>query len=176
MICTQLNVQYFYNVRELTLYVTDNWPENSIEYLSTIMDLSHIFKLSLNSDPDEYSVQSAVILITNLMERAQNLQSLVILHPLSCNMGWICSKISNKVKHLEIDLLDARNYVKGNFISLHHLSSITLKAFKRYNDSIPFIEKTNWTFDRTTLSISSWRGQSHNNLFKTEHDAKRVKF
>jgi hypothetical protein len=174
----QSNIQYFCNVKELTLYIKDSWPKNSIEYFSMIIDFSHLIKLSLNSDLDENSVNNAAILITGLIERAHNLQSLVISYPLSyqLNMEWIYTIVSNKIKHLEIDLFN-RRYTNEFLSRLDHLSSITLiMALKNYNDYISFLEnKKNNTFRKKNSSISLWLGRDQNDLFKMKYDVKRVK-
>jgi hypothetical protein len=143
-----------------------------------IIDFSHLIKLSLNSDLDENSVNNAAILITGLIERAHNLQSLVISYPLSyqLNMEWIYTIVSNKIKHLEIDLFN-RRYTNEFLSRLDHLSSITLiMALKNYNDYISFLEnKKNNTFRKKNSSISLWLGRDQNDLFKMKYDVKRVK-
>jgi len=169
-------------VRELKLCVKDDWPQNSIEYLSIIIDLSHLTKLSLNSEFDVNSVRNAATIITKLIERTHHFQSLVISYPLSyllCeyNMEWIYTKISNKVKHLELDLYNV-NHMKICLSQLHHLSSVTFMLISiTYDVFIRCLKenKKNYVLRKNGLSISLWFDRNHDDLFRMKYDVKRVK-
>ena len=97
---------YFSNINELTLCITDKWPQDTTEYLSHTINLSYLTTLSLNSEPNEYSMLNAAILLYHLFERAVNLRSLSLAYPLSHlvyqpNMEWLFTMISNRIKHLK---------------------------------------------------------------------------
>jgi len=164
------------------LCVTDNWPQNSIEYLSIIIDFSHVSKLSLKSDLDENSINNAAILMNDLMARIHNLQSLVISYPLSYflyqhDMEWIYPLTSSKVKHLEIDLFK-NNYKRVPLSQLHHLSSVTFKLILvNYDEFISYLKenKINYTLRKNDSSISLWLDQNQDELLRMKYDVKRVK-
>ncbi len=162
--------------------VADNWPQNSIEYLSKLINLSNLIKLSLNSEFDVNSIKNAATIIIKLIERTHHLESLVISYPLSyllCeyNMEWINTMISSKVKHLVIDLYNI-NHMKIFLSQLDHLSSVTFMLISiKYDVFIRYLKenKRNYVLRKNGSSISIWFDRNHNDLFRMKYDVKRVK-
>jgi hypothetical protein len=121
----------FRNVTNLTLGNDGDWPKNSLELLSTILDLSRIVKLSLSVNFIPENTPSAVSNIIALLNQASNLRSLVLLDywapdNLMARMKAICSMITPNIKHLQIRVknLDDIKYILER---LEHLTSVTFE-------------------------------------------------
>jgi hypothetical protein len=99
----------FSNLEELTLHITDEWPPGSLRFLSTLIDLSHLNKLSLHINNSFYSHVESRAGFDTLLKLARNIRSLTIL--VSVHYGYIddcnieiCSVASDNVKHLTLSV------------------------------------------------------------------------
>jgi hypothetical protein len=99
----------FSNLDELKLYIIDQWPLGSLRFLSTLIDLSHLNKLSLHINNSFYSHAESRAGFDTLLKLARNIRSLTIL--VSVHYGYIdnrnieiCSVIPDNVKHLTLSV------------------------------------------------------------------------
>jgi len=121
----------FRNVTDLSLGNDDEWPENSLKFLSTILDLSRIVKLSLSVNFLPEHMLNTVSNINLLLNQASNLRSLLLFDywtPENCmeRMKTICSIISPNIKHLQIRVKDL-NDIKYILEQVEHLTSVTFE-------------------------------------------------
>ncbi|CAF2742772.1 unnamed protein product [Rotaria sp. Silwood2] len=121
----------FRNVTNLTIDNTSEWPRNSLQFLSTILDLSHITILSLSVNFIPEHMLNTVANINILLSKASNLHSLLLYDywtPDNCmkRMKTICSIISSNIKYLKIRVknLDDIKYILEH---VDHLTSVTFE-------------------------------------------------
>ena len=139
----------FPNLIRLTIDVDQEWSLECIQYLSTIIDLSRLEKLTFNPDLNIQCIRNTIDSISILMELAYNLNTLAI-HPFSSyngieNMETICKIIPKHIKYLEITVQDLDTM---KIILNHHqyLWSLTLLASS--NRSMPWSDFLNELINR----------------------------
>ncbi|UJR26088.1 hypothetical protein I4U23_007434 [Adineta vaga] len=150
----------FRNVINLTLTSDGDWPKGSLRFLSTILDLSRIQKLSLSinflSEHTTYMVSNIIL----LFKQASNLRSLLLYDfwapdNFMTRMETICSMISSNIKHLQIRVknLDDIKYI------LEQLKDLTSVTFE-YAQFLT-INRDEFIQSLTYLNrpISSWNSQ-----------------
>jgi hypothetical protein len=125
------NSVIFRNVVNLKLGNDGQWPKYSLQYLSTILDLSHIIKLSLSVNFIPEYMSSTVLNLNLLFNQAFNLRSLFLYDywtPVNCiqRMEVICSIISSNIRHLQIRVKDFED-IKYILERLEHLTSVTFE-------------------------------------------------
>ena len=163
----------FRNVTNLILGNDGEWPENSLQFLSTIIDLTHITKLSLSVDfIPEYTLNT-VSNITLLLNQAPNLRSLLLFDywtPDNCmkRIKTICSMISQNIKHLQIRVKDI-NDIKYILEQLEHLTSATFQYAQMLT-----INRHEFTQFLTYLQRYSSLWDSQNTLYVWLGDKKKV--
>jgi len=118
-------------VINLTLVNDGEWPKNSLRFLSTILDLSHIVKLSLSVNFIPEHMLNTISNINILLNQALNLRSLLLFDywtPENCmkRMKIVCSMISPNIKHLQIRVKDLDD-IKYILERLEHLTSVTFE-------------------------------------------------
>ena len=115
----------------LTLGNDGEWPKNSLRFLSTILDLSHIIKLSLSVNFIPEYMLNIISNLNILLNQASNLRSLLLFDywtPDNCmtRMKTICSMITSNIKHLQIRVKDFDD-IKYILERLEHLTSVTFE-------------------------------------------------
>lgn len=122
---------FFPNIKSLTLGNDDEWPSSAQRFLSTILNLSQITKLSLsvNFFPDYSS--NTISHINSLLSQTSNLHSLILYDywtPENCSkrLPTVCSLIRSNIKHLQLRVKDL-NDITYILDRLGHLTSITFE-------------------------------------------------
>ena len=121
----------FRHVRDLKLGNDGEWPKHSLEFLSTIVDLSQLIKLSLSVNFIPEHMFHTISQIKLLFNQTSNLRSLLLYDywtPENCmkRMETLCSIISPNIKHLQIRVKDF-NDIKYILERLEHLTSVTFE-------------------------------------------------
>lgn len=128
-------------MNKLMLCVDDEWPTDSVEHLSTFIDLSCIVELTISIDfcPEflSYSLDNLIY----LFKQTCHLQFLTI-DSSTIDGEYVCSIVPDYVKHLQVSIKnidDMKIIIKG----LKHLSSITFEHFNRSklssSDFVPWL-------------------------------------
>ncbi|CAF3585627.1 unnamed protein product [Rotaria sp. Silwood1] len=145
----------FPNVTELTLMIDKQWPIDSIEHLSTILNLSNLQTLHLNFQCECKFAVNLDVEIDTLFKRACNLRSVQI----NCNdsermklitLNAICLKLPRHIKHLDTDITyvnDAKLILEG----AEHLSNVTF----RHSDAISTSNEHNHAHRASTTRAPS---------------------
>lgn len=150
--------------------ITNDFSNGSIDYLSSLIDFSHLDTLSLTLDLSEQSFKNIGIIINTLLDRTYNVQSIHLYSTRSKNfieyLQIISPMISNQVKQLTVtvDIENARE-IQWILDRFEKFSSIT---FRSKNSSLQFdqiIEELNrrgrdFTYDNKCGTWSSfWFGK-----------------
>ncbi|CAF4651152.1 unnamed protein product [Rotaria sp. Silwood1] len=122
---------FFRNVTNLTIDNTSEWPQSSLQFLSTILDLTRITRLSLSVNFIPEHMLNTVANIKLLLSKTSNLHSLLLFDywtPDNCmkRMKTICSIISSNIKHLKIRVKDIDD-IKYILEHIEHLTSVTFE-------------------------------------------------
>ncbi|CAF3335523.1 unnamed protein product [Rotaria sp. Silwood1] len=122
---------FFRNVTNLTIDNTSEWPQSSLQFLSTILDLTRITRLSLSVNFIPEHMLNTVANIKLLLSKTSNLHSLLLFDywtPDNCmkRMKTICSIISSNIKHLKIRVKDIDD-IKYILEHTEHLTSVTFE-------------------------------------------------
>ncbi len=122
---------------EVTIVITNQFSNGSIDCLSTLIDFSLLDTLSLTLDLCQQSLKNILTIINNLLDRVCNIQSIKLhspryFNPTEC-IEAICSMLSNRVKHLTVDSTRT-DQVQLILDRLENFSSIT---FRLTDDSRP---------------------------------------
>jgi hypothetical protein len=155
----------------LTLTINREWSSDSIECLSTLIDLSHLTTLGLYVDFDHISVSNTINNIGYLFEQACNVRSLTLSNSfcsgnLNMKIEDLCSIIPHHVKHLDIYDMDLDD-IKILLTRLKHLSSITFV----FLFDMPFSptevigwlsQRIDFTYLVDNCSLSIWLGNNIN--------------
>jgi hypothetical protein len=97
------------NVDELTLRIGSEWPLGSLRFLSTLIDLSHLSKLTLKIDNSFNLRSESAGNIDKLLKLMPNIRSIKALtssgyvNNNEYNMK-ICSLLGNNVRHLTLSI------------------------------------------------------------------------
>jgi hypothetical protein len=155
--------------------VDQEWSSECIQYLSTLLDLSRLDKLTFNPDFNPTYIRNTLHNINILMELVYNLNTLA-LHPYSSYdstiiMENICTIIPHHIKHLEVTIKDI-DTMKIILDHHEHLWSLTLLASS--DRSMPwseFIEelinrKKDFVHWESYYSLRIWFGH-HTSFFKS---------
>ncbi|CAF3599228.1 unnamed protein product [Rotaria sordida] len=154
---------------QLTIDVDQEWSKECVEFLSKIIDLSRLDKITFNPDLNPNSIHNTLNNIHILMKLAYNLSTLAI-HPYSSyndiiNMEIICSMISHHIKYLELTIRDI-NSMKVILDHHEHLWSLTLLASSdRSTPWSDFIDeliyrKKDFVYWQSYYSLHIWFGQT----------------
>ncbi len=151
--------------------ISGKWSFNSIEYLSTLIDLSHLTTLGLYVDFDYCSMSNIVNNIGCLLKQTYNVRSLTLSNSfcggnLNMMVEDLCSIIPHYIKHLDIYDMDL-NDIKILLTQLKHLSSITFVFFFDMPFSPTEIiewlsQRMNFTYLVDNCSLSLWLGNNIN--------------
>jgi hypothetical protein len=151
--------------------VDQEWSSDYVQYLSTLLDLSRLDKLSINPDLNTKSIHNTIENINILMGLVNNLNTLAI-HPYSSYDGIIiieniCAIIPDHIKYLEVTVKDI-DTMKMILDHHKHLWSLTLLASS--DRSMPwseFIEelinrKKDFVYWESYYSLRIWFDQTKN--------------
>lgn len=154
---------------KLTIDVDEDWSLDCIEYLSTIIDLSRIEKLTFNPDFHPQLFPSTLEHINTLLTLTTHLHTLVI-HPFSSDDNTInpenlCALIPHRIKYLEVTIRDIET-MKLILDHHPHLWSLTLLAFS--DRSLPWSEfleeltnrKKDFVYWESYYSLRIWFDQT----------------
>ncbi len=160
------NNTIFPKVDVLTLNVGYQWPLGSLRFLSNLIDLTQLVKLSLKIDNSFYYYPELTINIDKLLKLAHNIRSLTIsissryTDILDNNMK-ITSLVNNNVKHLTISVSTV-DQMQMIIHQLKYLSSIKFEyTNNNYDHSemhLAWLERENgyYTYRLNNSSICMW--------------------
>jgi hypothetical protein len=102
-----IDQRLFRNVTELRLEIDGDWPKNSLEFLSTTIDLLHITKLYLSVNFFHEYMPSIVHGIHRFLEHAFNIHTLSLFDYWAPDHGTttmetVWAMITSNIKHLQI--------------------------------------------------------------------------
>lgn len=125
------NQVFFPNVTNLILGNDGAWLSDSQRFLSSILDLSKISRLSLSVNFFPEYLSKTVSNITILFSHTSNLRSLLLYDywtPENCTkrLNTICSLMTTNIKHLQIRVKDL-NDIKYILEEVDHLTSVTFE-------------------------------------------------
>jgi hypothetical protein len=161
----------FTKLTDLTLTISGKWSVDSIEFLSTLIDLSHLTTLGLYVDFDYCSMSNIINNIRYLLQQTYNVRSLTLSNSfyggnLNMVVGDLCHIIPHHIKHLDVYDMDI-NDIKILLTRLKYLSSITFVFFFDMpfspNEIIKWLsERTDFTYLVDNSSLSLWLGKDIN--------------
>ncbi|CAF0772475.1 unnamed protein product [Adineta steineri] len=134
----------FRNVTDLTLIINQQWPIDSIEYLSTIVNLSNLDKIYLNFQCKCDFVRSLDAEMKVLFKRAWSLRSLQIIFRNRTAINWITGSAVGLKQNLDISSGHSRNpvslYVSGFAVKCRYedLQEIFGRYGRIVDISVPF--------------------------------------
>jgi hypothetical protein len=138
----------------------EQWPIDSLQFLSPLLDLTHLVKISLkiyfNTDYASYTI-TAIIGLLKEMPNIHTLQSC----NRTINSEIICAIIPRHVKHLKVKI-DRIKDMKMILEQLHHLSSVIFQYPVCTLDYPTYIVK--WLKQRRK-SFTFWCNLSHIHLW-----------
>ncbi|CAF1200220.1 unnamed protein product [Rotaria sordida] len=123
---TSASYTLFRKLNKLLLFIDNEWPIGSIEYLSTFIDLSYIVELLISIDFDPKSVSNKLTNITHLLKQTLNLHTLTIDSSLTSAEN-ICLLVPDHIKHLQVSVKNIDD-TKLIIEQLKHLSSVTFET------------------------------------------------
>ncbi len=153
----------FNRVIKLLVRLNGDWPNSTLELLSSLIDLSTISEIELSIDFTRGNVLKTTAGIVALLEKTTNVRSLII----PCRTAMvqtIYSIVSERVQHLQIIVKSVED-MKIILKQFTHLSSVTFK-FSQYS-TISITEIVEWltattrdfTYQSTKSSVSFWLGK-----------------
>lgn len=158
----------FRHVNELILTIDNQWPSGSLRYISNLIDLSKIEKLTLTIG-DSFPVSSESVLnikkLFQLIKKNHSLKlSLASRFNISINDFYftsICPIIPNHVKHLTIQI-SKTNQMRTVIEQMKYCSSIRFE-YTYYSDQSSQIhmdwlarENNNHSYRMEQTSLSLW--------------------
>jgi hypothetical protein len=158
----------FSRVTKLSLLVTNHFSNGSIDYISSLIDLSHVETISVTLDLSEESCNAIQMVLRTLFDLTFNLQSLHFcstrLENLTRYWKIMSLIIPKRVKHLIFDIV-ATNEVQWIIDTFENFSSITFQS--KASDMSIFINifdgiKTkgkDFTFYKNSEYVSFWFGE-----------------
>lgn len=157
----------FCKLTDLTLTISGKWCFNSIEFLSTLIDLSCLTTLGLYVDFDSSTVSNFINNIGYLLQQTYNVRSLTLSNSfygghLNMKVEDLCSIIPPYIKHLDIYDMDLHD-IKLLLTRLKYLSSVTFVFFFDMpfspNEIIEWLsDKMSFTYLVDNCSLSLWLG------------------
>ena len=130
---------YFRNLSKLLVDIDDEWPINSVEFLSSFINLSNIVNMTIRLNLSiEYDFEK-LRHVTHFFDQTSHLQSLVIDNP-EISAETICSLVPHHVKHLQVTTSSIQD-MKLLTEQMVYLWSITFEAFDAEDLKI---ELSNW--------------------------------
>lgn len=145
--------------------ITNDFSNNSINYLSSLIDFSHLDALSLTLDLSDQSFKNITSVMNNLFDQTYNIQSIDISSTRSKNLvnylEIIFPMIPNQVKHfiVEIDTVRDIDWISPR---LEKFSSIVLKSKTDYQSNyeriIQEFEKQgrDLTYYKASMCLNIW--------------------
>ncbi len=140
----------FPKLDELTLRLTDQWPLGSLRLLSSLINLSHLAKLSFEIDHSFDYYSETISNIGLLMKLTHNVHSLRLMTTSYYRCGTdyyvkICSVVPDHVRHLTVlvstvdemqivvQRLKHRSSIKFQHRNYHYASDMYVAWFKHEN-------------------------------------------
>jgi hypothetical protein len=148
--------------------ITNDFSNGSIDYLSSLIDLSHLDTLSLTLDLCEQSFKNISTIINTLFNQTYNVQSIDLrstrLKNLIEYLKIICPMISKQVKHLTVDI-GSTNEMEWILDRFENFSSITFQAKMHYSPQFDQViqgfnrKRRDFTFYKDYMHLSFWFGK-----------------
>ncbi|UJR19674.1 hypothetical protein I4U23_022809 [Adineta vaga] len=172
----------FCKATKLFVDLADDWPFISLNYLSVLIDLSHLVEIDFNSCSPIILNTNVLFDIITLIQQAPNLSSLLIGQHFAYGYGLstedICCIISRQIKHLQVPVSDL-NDIKVVFERCNHLSSIQFNIRQRKFSK----EIVRWIIDNATDStyrtdpnfVKVWVGKNKIESNELNVGSKRIK-
>ncbi|CAF4093308.1 unnamed protein product [Rotaria sp. Silwood2] len=168
---TLRNHHLFLKLTDLTLTVNGEWPVGSIEYLSTLIDLTNLTTSGLYVNFGHYSVSNTINNIGCLLKQTYNVRSLTLSNSvyrsnLNGTVESFCSIIPHHVKYLEIYDMDLDD-IKILLQQVKHLSSVTFVFLFDMpfspNEIIGWLsQRIDFTYLLDNCFLSIWLGNNIN--------------
>jgi len=154
----------FNKLTKFILRLDGDWPRNSLELLSSLIDLSTITELELRIDFTLGDISKTTVGIVTFLEKTTNVRSLII-PSRTVSIKTICSIVSHRVQHLQISVNSVED-MKMILKRFDHLSSVTF-IFSA-SSLVPIAEIIEWlirndrdfTYQSTQCSLSLWLGKN----------------
>jgi hypothetical protein len=159
----------FEKVTELILSITKDFSNDSIDYLSKLINYSHVDTLSLYFDLGDQSFENIISPFQAFLDRLYSMNSIKIRYR-RCRTSFIkslqttCLMIPNQVKHLTVEV-KTLNEMKLILDLFEHLSSITFKSLKTVPDEFEKIivwlreKKRDFLYHQAHGHLSFWFGE-----------------
>lgn len=127
----QISHLQFRNVTELTISINNEWPESSLAFLSTLIDLTRVVKLVLLTNFLHQYSPNIIRSINKLLEYTCNISMLSVLdywtmENCTKTIKTIYSMLTPNIKHLNIQV-NNRDEVQFIIENFKHLKSITFE-------------------------------------------------
>ncbi|CAF2651238.1 unnamed protein product [Rotaria sp. Silwood2] len=121
----------FRKLTKLKLLISDDWSLDSFQFVSTLIDLSHLVKIILIISSHGDFLQEMIVNFFDLTKQACNVCSLEIFNrwygiSYFINIENFCSIMPQHIKHLDIDIVNI-NDMKVILERLEQLSSVKIK-------------------------------------------------
>ncbi|CAF0755239.1 unnamed protein product [Adineta ricciae] len=130
---------YFRNLTKLLIDIDDEWPMNSVEFLSSFINLSHIVNLTIRLNLSIKYDFDQLLHITHFFDQTSHLQSLVIDNS-EISAETICSLVPHHVRHFQVTTNSIQD-MKLLIEQMVYLWSITFEAFSAEDLKI---DLSNW--------------------------------
>ncbi|CAF1136605.1 unnamed protein product [Adineta ricciae] len=130
---------YFRNLTKLLIDIDDEWPMNSVEFLSSFINLSHIVNLTIRLNLSIKYDFDKLLHITHFFDQTSHLQSLVIDNS-EISAETICSLVPHHVRHFQVTISSIQD-MKLLIEQMVYLWSITFEAFSAEDLEI---DLSNW--------------------------------
>ncbi|CAF2850623.1 unnamed protein product [Rotaria sp. Silwood2] len=163
---TSASYPFFRKLNKILLFIDNEWPIGSVEYLSTFIDLSCIVELIISIDFDPKSVSNKLTNITHLLKKTLNLYTLTI-DSTSASAENICLLVPDHIKHLQVSV-QTTDDIKLIIEQLKHLSSVTFEVLYDTKCLSPefvtqLMEKRNQsTYRNENMFLSIWFNNKSN--------------
>jgi len=151
--------------------ITNDFSNGSIDYLSNLIDFSHLDTLSLTLDLCEQSFKNITTIVNTLFDRTYNIQSLNLRSTRSKNLveylQILYPMISNQVKHLTFEIENVHE-LQWIFDRFENVSSITFQSktgfLSRFDQIIEELKKQgrDFTYHKNNIMptyASIWFGK-----------------
>ena len=160
------NYVIFPQLEELIIHIGDEWPLGSLRVLSTLVDLSHLAKLSLVFSNSYNSYLGSTVNIVKLLKLTGNIRSLKILFchyysQVPDSNIQLCTLVPNHVKHLTLSV-SRMDQMCTALCQLKYRSSITFEYINAFVSApemhLEWFERERgyYTYRLNTSSLCMW--------------------
>ncbi len=164
----------FANVNELKLFVDENWPDESFDFLSNLMNFSNLNSLTLIVAENRHLSPELIRNLRLLFKKTPHIETLSIKSgqsPLSCKITLeeIFQIVPKQVKHLQVMVKDFDDIIMI-IDRLQHLSSIQIQIVRvmarGFSESRPAItgKREGSTCQKMDPFLQMWLGKTNTNI------------